>query len=131
MSKIDSIFRIARINQLTDTYNMNTETVATIQYMAPESMGKGIYTSKGDIYSFAIIAYEILYEETAFRGLEGFDLINSVVTKNLRPQIDCKFGGEIRQLLESCWDPEPSLRPDAEVVCKIMMKVLKRTRRTV
>lgn len=124
---VNIFFRIARINQLTETYNMNTETVSTLQYMAPESMQKGVYSTKGDIYSFGIIAYEILYEEEAFENLEGFDLINSVVTNNLRPNMDCKFGGEIRQLLESCWDPEPSLRPDAEVVCRIMMKLLKNT----
>lgn len=41
---------------------MATETVATLQYMAPESMSRSIYTEKSDIYSFGIVAYEILTE---------------------------------------------------------------------
>lgn len=121
--------RIARINELQENYNVNTETVATLQYMAPEAMRNGIYTDKGDIYSFAIISYEILYEKLAFEGLHGFDLINNVVNKNGRPNIDMEFGAEIMELLISCWHVDPNLRPNAEYVCKQMMKILKKIRK--
>lgn len=97
--------------------------------MAPEAMRSGIYTTKGDIYSFAVISYEILYEKLAFEGLEGFDLINSVVNKNLRPPIDHQFGEEIMELLGCCWNQDPNKRPDAQYICKKLMKILKKTKK--
>lgn len=67
---------------------MATETVATLQYMAPESMAKSIYTEKSDIYSLGILAYEILSETRAYGTLEGFDLINNVANKGFRPDMN-------------------------------------------
>jgi serine/threonine protein kinase len=66
----------------------NTETTGTLQYMAPESMGSSAYSTATDIYSFGIIMWEFLVEREAYEGLEGFQLIDSVVTKRHRPKIN-------------------------------------------
>ena len=107
---------------------MNTETVATLQYMAPEAMSQSVYTEKSDIYAFGIVAYEILFENIAFEGMEGFELINSVVNKNVRPNIGHDFGEDVKKLLTRCWAQEPEERPSAEQICKKMMKILKKNR---
>jgi serine/threonine protein kinase len=56
--------------------------------MAPESMSKSIYSTYSDVYSFSILAYEVLTEESPYQSLEGFELINSIVNKKLRPDFE-------------------------------------------
>lgn len=55
--------------------------------MAPESLSKSIYSSASDIYGFGIVMWEMLMEKEAFKGVEGFALIQTVVGGN-RPKID-------------------------------------------
>lgn len=71
--------------------NHCTETTGTLQYMAPESLSKSNYSTHSDIYSFGIIMWEFIMEKEAYEGLEGFGLINSIVTENRRPYIEKKI----------------------------------------
>jgi serine/threonine protein kinase len=75
--------RIAKLNEIHEQAYVNTETVSTLQYMSPEAMSQSIYTTASDIYAFGIVAYEILFEKQAFGFLEGFQLIDAVVNKQL------------------------------------------------
>jgi serine/threonine protein kinase len=105
-----------------------TETVATLQYMAPESMAKSFYSKKSDIYSLGILAFEILSEKPAYGSLEGFDLINNVANKGFRPdlsQLSSKYQEEVLTLIGKCLHQEPEKRPSASQICKTMIKLLK------
>lgn len=116
------------MNNLAELSGFNTETVATLQYMAPEAMAKSQYTSSSDIYAFGIVAFEILFERQAFQDLEGFDLINAVVSENMRPVIPEDLDNKLRTLLNRCWAPNPDQRPTADWLCKRLLKILKSQR---
>jgi serine/threonine protein kinase len=49
--------------------------------MSPEAMSQSIYTTASDVYAFGIVAYEILFEKSAFGSLEGFKVIDAVVNR--------------------------------------------------
>ena len=78
-------FRIAKLKEFSEAFEASTETVSTVSYMAPESLHKSVYSRHSDIYAFGICAFEIFSERKAFGDLDGFDLINTVVTHKQQP----------------------------------------------
>ena len=110
--------------------NLNTETVSTLQYMAPEAMSQSVYSSASDIYSFGMLAYEVLFEKSAFGDLQGYDLTNGVVNNKMVPKMPSSFGrDDVKDILTACWRYNPIDRPDAGKICKRLMKVLKRLKK--
>lgn len=101
----------------------STETMSTINYMAPETLSKSKYSAASDIYSFGICLYELLQEKPAFDGIEGFDLIDGIVNHQLRPEIPEQ--GAIWSLMKSCWNHNESERPSSSDVCKQLIILLK------
>ena len=80
-----NFFRIAKLKEFSEAFEASTETVSTVSYMAPESLHKSVYSRHSDIYAFGICAFEIFSERKAFNDLDGFDLINAVVTLKEQP----------------------------------------------
>lgn len=98
--------------------------------MSPEAMSQSKYSKASDIYSFGIVAYEILFEKSAFGNLDGFELINSIVSKNLRPKFPSSFErDDIKDLLTDCWKHDPDERVKAGGLCKRIMKIIKRIKK--
>lgn len=98
--------------------------------MAPEAMSKSKYSKSSDIYSFGIVAFEILFEKPAFGNLEGFSLINSIVSEKLSPKFPKGFDrDDIKDILSDCWRYRPEDRVDAGSLCKRLMKVIKRIKK--
>lgn len=88
--------------------------LGTPVYMAPELFEGGSYTSKVDVYSFAILMYEVLTGNEAYPGITGGVKLMNLVSEGFRPE----FRGEIKPSLESlirqCWSQEPDQRPTFE-----------------
>lgn len=106
---------------------MNTETISTVSYMAPESLAKSTYSEHSDVYAFGICAFEVLQEEPPFGDLEGFKLINSVVNEGIRPTFkrhNPKLA-KVIDMIESCWEPMPQHRPSMDDICKQLVETLK------
>lgn len=103
-----------------------------VPYIAPEVLQGQPYTTASDIYSFGIVAYELL------TGLEPYhdynlteeELVKEIVKNNLRPKfndgflvpksldyLENNFEGFLvpkflENLITSCWDSDPKKRPD-------------------
>jgi serine/threonine protein kinase len=54
-------------NEIKDAYETNT--TSTFDWMAPEFMERKIFTEKSEVYSFAILMFEILSEEKPYPDL--------------------------------------------------------------
>ncbi|CAG8570861.1 15205_t:CDS:2, partial [Racocetra fulgida] len=68
-------------------------------YVAPEVLYGEKYTIASDIYSFGIIAYELLAIE---------------ICKGLRPKIPSYIPEFITKLIMQCWNAQPEKRPTAK-----------------
>uniref|UniRef100_A0A3P8VDM0 Guanylate cyclase n=1 Tax=Cynoglossus semilaevis TaxID=244447 RepID=A0A3P8VDM0_CYNSE len=92
-------------------------------WIAPEHLRKGGVSQKGDVYSYAIIAHEIMMRQTPFYTQHCSDIkekIQRVQYPNgiavFRP--DLNFDGasereaELYLLMKNCWDEDPERRPD-------------------
>ncbi|UYV83064.1 NPR2 [Cordylochernes scorpioides] len=89
--------------------------------------------TKGDVYSFSIIAQEIVTREEPFHPfcglLDHLDIVQRVVRSErppFRPQLEpvsCSI--ELMQLLERCWAEDPGERPDFHTVRAEMHAIVK------
>ena len=97
-----------------------TANAGTYHWMAPEVLGGNSYNEKVDIYSYAIVMYEVLCREIPFEdtGLDGMK-VAVAVSKGKRPNLDfvpksCPI--DLVALMQACWDQQPQRRPTMEVV---------------
>jgi serine/threonine protein kinase len=98
--------------------------------MAPEVARRIEYNEKVDIYSLAIVMYEMLTGMTPFGGLKAKDFFEKVVDKAMRPPYpkDCVgrkivADKEFFTLMASCWDVDPTRRPDARSVLNTLTEL--------
>ena len=95
--------------------------VGTPLWMAPEVMTSGSYSYSADIYSLALIFYEITVGKIPYQGLNQMQLLDQVGNGNLRPPFPPSgFSLALQQLIEQCWDKNPSLRPSIQDVVQVV-----------
>lgn len=88
--------------------------VGTLRYMAPEIALSQSYNLSADVYSLAMVSYEMLSLQKPFEGWTRDMHTAFVCTQGLRPDtsnclIGIPFG--MRILLEQSWHTNPSIRP--------------------
>jgi serine/threonine protein kinase len=69
------------------------------------------YTSKVDVYSFAIMLWEMAHKETAWGNLQPIPVAMGVVAGK-RPGIDPGMPPCLLKILNSSWANDPDARPD-------------------
>ncbi|KAK8836022.1 hypothetical protein M9Y10_040222 [Tritrichomonas musculus] len=93
-----------------------TSYIGSIAYMAPELLSKKeSYSCSVDVYSFGIIAYEIVFGKIAYPE----DSPRKDVIKGERPDFpqDCK-NEKMKELIVACWQPDPKNRPSFDEIFK-------------
>ena len=81
----------------------------TKQYMAPEAF-RGQYTKASDVYSFAIILWELLFQSTPWEGVSD---IRQQVCRGERPPVNEQAANApgLSRIMKRCWEGEPDQRP--------------------
>ncbi|CFW92707.1 Putative Serine/Threonine protein kinases [endosymbiont DhMRE of Dentiscutata heterogama] len=85
-------------------------------YIAPEVLQGKSYTQASDIYSFGIIAYELLANAYPYTEMDNLDLALRVCNKEkpLRPNIDSlQIPQLLKDLIKKCWNDNPKERPNS------------------
>ena len=89
----------------------------TLQYEAPEILQGLKYDQKVDVYSFAILMFEVLTDSVPFPELEKedfntFNFISKLINENYRPKFTVPVKKSFTNLIERCWSKNPEERPD-------------------
>jgi serine/threonine protein kinase len=83
-----------------------------LPYIAPEVIIGKEQTFKSDIYSIAMLMWEISSGQPPFINYEhDYDLAMNIVN-GIRPRIVPGTPSEYENLMKQCWDADPSKRPD-------------------
>ena len=99
-------------SRVADSTDIMTKNVGTPHWMAPELLDANSgYDMKVDVYSYAIVLWEILTRNVPYRGLESAQIIARVLTTDLRPPMPEEAPPEIALLIRQCWDRDPRARP--------------------
>ncbi|CAM9612289.1 unnamed protein product [Chrysoparadoxa australica] len=94
-----------------DVHAMTVET-GSPRYMAPEVALHEPYNEKVDVYSFALIMWEMRTLQKPFLGLSVAEFHQRVLQMGERPHINPRWDPEIIQLLEDCWSRDIIKRHD-------------------
>lgn len=111
-------FGLSRI--ITEEQQNQMTACGTPSWTAPEILQNSNYTTKADVYSFAIVLWEMASREEPYSGMPPFQVLFAVANKSLRPQIpdDCPL--EFRKLIERCWHQNPDKRPDFKEIIEYL-----------
>jgi serine/threonine protein kinase len=84
-------------------------------YMSPELFRTEPPSAAGDIYSFAMVLYEIVTGWPPYRTLGMPDLLKCLVGK-VRLPIPAHVPGSVADLIRECWDEDAANRPTARTL---------------
>lgn len=91
-------------------------TIYKTQWLAPEVFNNCPYTYASDVYSYGIILWEMIAPGGAlpWNSLATYaipDLVKQGERPNIPPASVINIPSKYLQLMQSCWQPNPSKRP--------------------
>jgi serine/threonine protein kinase len=123
-------FGMSRIKERSMTYSTQTVNVGTTRWMAPEIIrcldsgsqgnGEGLavkYPFKCDVYSFAMVCYEILSGNIPFSNISNRSEVKKMVLDGGHPELPTECPEPLKDLIERCWSLDASLRPKFGDIC--------------
>lgn len=109
-----------------------TSNLGTTAWCAPEvfTAAKSTrYTVKVDVYSFALVLWELWERRRPFEELHSrFDIMDAV-QKGRRPPIGSSCPPSYRSLIQRCWQHDPSRRPMFNYIVRYLKDELARVKR--
>ena len=110
----------SRMCAATDNFQLTGGTGSYL-YMAGEVFRHEPYNAQADVYSFAMILYEMVTGQWPFRGMEPMQAAMRAATDGLRPLFPLvpppHFSADdnavlpaVQRLIAQCWDPSPNSR---------------------
>ncbi len=94
----------------TDKFIMTGET-GSYRFMAPEVFRHEEYNETVDIYSFAMIFYNLLAGYAPWPSWNGVKAVTSAAMEGARPNIPREWDQQLATLLKKCWNENPKVRP--------------------
>ncbi|CAK9855470.1 unnamed protein product [Sphagnum jensenii] len=116
-------FGLAKLK--TDNSRYTTKGVGTTKWRAPEVFeddnNPGKYKKSADVYSFAIVFFEVLTGETPFDGIPLGKLLQKLHS-GLRPRLPRNECPEyLSALIKKCWSRNAARRPTFATICKTLV----------
>jgi len=101
------------------TYAMSGKT-GSLRYMAPEVAKENPYNETVDVYSLAIMAWQIFEMDTPFKGYSIAMHNNLVVEKGGRPKLNPKWGDTLCKWLKNAWSQKINSRPSMKGCTQVL-----------
>jgi serine/threonine protein kinase len=83
----------------------------TPAYAAPEVLRNAAYSVSADVYSFAMVLWELITRQPLYPGMPPFQIIFTVGTQGLRPTLPPTCNSGLASVIRDCWAEDPSQRP--------------------
>jgi len=106
-----------------DKPNSLTKNVGTPHWMAPE-VALGKYDEKVDVYSFAMVMFELFALLLPFADLDASE-VHLASSQGLRPdldELDPETPSDLVDLMVKCWASAPADRPSFEHICSLLLR---------
>ena len=94
-----------------------TEMRGACKWMAPEVIREQLRSPKSDIFSYAIVIWEIFTSEIPFEEYGNNFQVMNAVCGGIRPQIPDDCPELLKSLMCRCWDGDRHKRPSTKDVC--------------
>jgi len=107
---------IARQKSVTSTMT----TIGTVAWTAPEILRHEPYNEKCDVYSYAIVIWEMITAKIPYDDMTAMNAGIAVASKQLRPIIPDETDEEWARLMQLCWEENPDERLTFEQVLEYL-----------
>eukprot|EP00742_Colponemidia_sp_Colp-10_P007229 GILJ01007769.1.p1 GENE.GILJ01007769.1~~GILJ01007769.1.p1 ORF type:complete len:1687 (-),score=295.75 GILJ01007769.1:212-5272(-) len=120
-----SDFGLSRVRSQSHADKM-TGQCGTYHWMAPEVIAMRPYSEKADVFSYAIVLWEIASRRVPYEGMDPVQIGVAVINEQLRPDIsyipaDCPVG--LTSLIVDCWQQDPQDRPDFDSIIETLKQI--------
>lgn len=118
-----SDFGLARFSRsFADGRKRQRVSVLDVRIQAPEVLrsGRKDYTVKSDVYSFALLLWELAERREPFRNLDLHQLVIAVDKHRHRPTLPSSVRSEYSSLVEACWNHDPDRRPTFDDIVRLL-----------
>lgn len=102
-----------------------TAETGTYRWMAPEVIRHEQYGQPADVYSFAVVMWQLITREIPFEDKSTFDAAATVAMEHGRPPFPANTPLPIRTLIESCWVDNAEERPSFNEIVGALDKLSK------
>jgi serine/threonine protein kinase len=90
--------------------------VGTANWMAPECFQGGRYGVKVDVYSYAMVLWELLTGHSPFGRRSPVQVEDLILMQDRRPPIPADTPLGLQELIGACWDRNPQRRPSFDQI---------------
>jgi len=99
-----------------------TSKVGSLRFMSPEMFLGQPYGFSTDVYSFAVLLWEIITLDRPFANMtQSTDqFLDLAYHKHQRPALKNVSAPDLRELLRAAWDPNPDRRPGFDTIVKAL-----------
>ncbi|XP_061401629.1 mitogen-activated protein kinase kinase kinase 7-like [Musca vetustissima] len=116
--------KICDFGTVADKSTLMTNNKGSAAWMAPEVFEGSKYTEKCDIFSWGIVLWEVLSRQKPFKDVDNTYSIMWKIHKGERPPIVPEWPLPIQNLMTSCWETRPDLRPSMQLVVEVMNELV-------
>ncbi|XP_016954585.1 mitogen-activated protein kinase kinase kinase 7 isoform X1 [Drosophila biarmipes] len=117
--------KICDFGTVADKSTMMTNNRGSAAWMAPEVFEGSKYTEKCDIFSWAIVLWEVLSRKQPFKGIDNAYTIQWKIYKGERPPLLTTCPKRIEDLMTACWKTVPEDRPSMQYIVGVMHEIVK------
>ncbi|XP_036333186.1 tyrosine-protein kinase-like otk isoform X2 [Rhagoletis pomonella] len=107
-------------------YYKHRNTLLPVRWLAPECIQEDDYTTKSDIFAFAVIVWELFSQATKlpFEELSNEEVIQR--SQNGKLEWACANGtpDSLKEILLACWNSNPKERPSFSQLCSALSKAM-------
>ena len=119
-------FGMARdVAQSDNEYQMESDDIVPVRWMALESLQLGTYTSSSDVWSFGIVVWEIFTMGCRpYSGIHNHEIVNFLQSGQRMKQPD-HCPNEIFEIMKMCWSYIPTARPTFHQLSEMLEKIVR------
>lgn len=113
-----SDFGMARMKLYEEDWDGMTQEAGTCHWMAPEVFAGTCYDEKVDVYSFAMVLFEIICREVPFEE-QAPENVGVMIAAGQRPDLEAvppDTPPVLKDLMIACWAQDPKMRPCFKVI---------------
>ena len=86
--------------------------------MAPEVIRHESYSEKADVYSFAIVLWQLVTRDDPLADLSALQAAAAVALERIRPSWPHGTPPALMELVQACWHEDPDQRPSFDEICQ-------------
>merc|ERR1719502_1353609 len=88
--------------------------------MAPEVIRHEMYDWRCDVYSYGVLAWEMLTYQIPFNNMMPVEAAFAVAKEAKRPPIPADCSDSLQHMLNQCWHQDAPKRPSFRRICSAL-----------